>query len=341
VRAAIPALAVAVLAFLVAPVAVPNQPAKKDAAVAPPPHEKPDPARDLKLVATVGAKQVHAGTTPEITLTLVNTSKTITYPVVKPGDGSECGWREPFVHFTAEQLSVQGKWEALKPVGGGRCGLYDFEWQKSVIDLKPGEKLVVSSDWIPEPSFGLQQPGKVRLQGHYEYSGGRKKSGPAPAGDRGRMGGTPAFSLATEAMEFEVIRPLDLRVKVKRPLKVGVEQNISDVIDVTLTNTTDKPLTARSGGMTGGYLGLCGGGPEANNPQVTHYDSDHGSSVEVKPGQTRALLGKGELANGADGKWTGRKAGTYLVGVTYLVQSSPDSSHRVAVEAFVAVPVEE
>jgi hypothetical protein len=338
VRAAIPAVLVALLAFLAAPASDPQ--AKPQPEVAPPPHDKPDPARDLKLVAAFDAKQVEAGTTPYITLTLVNTSKTVTYPVVKPGDGSECGWREPFVHFTAEQLSVQGKWEPLQKYGGGRCGLFDWHWQKDVVELKPGEKLVVTNEWIPATNFNFQQPGKVRIRGHYDYRAGARERA-EPDKDLGRMGETPAFALATEPVEFDVVRPLDLRVKVKQPLKVGVEMKISDVIDLTLTNTTDKPQWAYSGGTAASRVGMTGGGPEANNPQLTEFASQYGSPMELKPGQTASLLGKGELANGADGKWTGRKPGKYLVRIEYAVTSDPSSSLVHVVEVIAEVPVVE
>ena len=63
--------------------------------------------------------------------------------------------------------------------------------------------------------------------------------------------------------------------------------------------------------------------------------------LELKPGETASLMGKGELANGGDGKWTGRKPGKYLVGVSYAVESRIDSSYQIIVETVAEVPVEE
>jgi hypothetical protein len=343
VRAAIPALLVGCVALLVSPAAVPQaQPAKPQFEVAPPPHDKPDPARDLKLVTSFDAKRVEAGAVPYITLTLVNTSKNVTYPVVKPGDGSEAGWREPFVHFTAEQLNVQGEWTPLQTFGRGRCGLFDWKWQKDVIDLKPGEKLVVTNEWIPAADFRLQQPGKVRVRGHYEYRAGVGKGGRVqPGEDLGRMARMPAFAIQSEPVEFDVIRPLDLRVRVKKALKVGVEMKVSDVIDVTLTNTTGESITVRTGGQKAAGFDLIGGGPEANQPQLTDYATEYGKLTLLKAGQTASLLGAGEFANGGDGTWTGRKPGKYVIRVGYSVSDDPNTSRGQVVEAFAEVPVEE
>jgi len=341
VRAAIPALLVGVAALLVAPASVPRaRPAKARVEVAPAPREKPDPARDLKLVATFDAKHVEAGATPFVSLSLINTSKTVTHRVVKPGDGSEIGAREPFVHFTAEQLTVQGEWKRLPHFGGGRCGLFDWQWQKDVIELKPGERLAVTNEWIPVPDFRLQQPGRVRIHGHYEYRAGRRAGVPAED-DLGRMGETPAFALVSEPVEFDVVRPLDLRVRVKKALTVGVEMKVSDVIDVTLTNTTGASITVRTGGRKAAGFDLCGGGPEANQPQLTGYATEYGKLTLLKAGQTASLLGAGEFANGADGTWTGRKPGAYPIRVGYSVTDDPNSSRGQVVEAFAEVPVEE
>jgi len=209
VRAAIPAVLTGLVLALLAPAAGPE--------VAPPPHDGPDHARDLKLVAAFEGKTVPAGTSPHVALTLVNTSKANTYLVVKPGDGSECGWREPHVYFTAEQLSAQRKWEPLQRYGLSRCGLYDFDWPKDVVELKPGEKLAVTNNWIPNPDFRLQFSGKVRVTGHYDYQAGKGKSGVVRAVEnRGRMYDTPAFAIASNPVEFEVVRPRDQQSEAER-----------------------------------------------------------------------------------------------------------------------------
>jgi len=336
VRAAVPALLIGLAAVLLVrgqvPPMVPPRPLPGEFPTAPAPHEPPDPPRDLKLIASFDGKTVWAGTAPSIGLELVNTSKANTYLVVRPGDGSETGAREPYVHFTAESLSVQGKWEPIPGFTDRACGLFDWNWPKDVIELKPGDRLRVTNQWIPTTDFHLQHPGRVRVVGHYEYRAGRTKDGKAlGTTDRGRMEGLPAFAIHSERIEFDVIRPLDLRVRVKHPLRVGIEKNVSDVIDVTLTNTTDRPLR-----VYGSSLGICGGGPEANNPQLTEGRDRSRWWLELAPGQTVPLLGAGEVASGTDGKWTGRVPGKYMIRASYSF--NPDT--RETVDAIAEVPVE-
>ena len=267
---------------------------------------------------------------------MVNTSKAITYLVVKPGDGSECGWRDPYVHLTAEQLSVEGKWVPIAQRGIGRCGLFDLDWPKDVIDLKPGDKLPLNS-WGPVANLNLQYPGKIRVFAHYEYRATGGKDGRSRSvAERGRMAESPLFAIASEPIEFNVVRPLDLQVKLKQPLKVGIEKKISDVIEVTVTNTTDKAILIVASGPTGAKLAFWGGGPEANNPELTEYAEKFGRPMELKPGQTASLVGAGELANGADGKWTGRIAGKYAVRAVYITDAATGTN----VEALIEVPVE-
>jgi hypothetical protein len=52
--------------------------------------------------------------------------------------------------------------------------------------------------------------------------------------------------------------------------------------------------------------------------------------------RTVALLGAGEVANGTDGKWTGRAPGKYVVRASYAF--NPES--RQTVDAWAEVPVE-
>ena len=125
---------------------------------------------DLKLVPKVfgDTRVIEAGTQPYIEFALVNTSKTRTHKVVKPGDGSSDGRRDPWVHVTAEQRTVEGGWAAMRGHVPAGCGLFDWDWLKDVIELKPGEELKLT-DWYHPSEFEFQYPGKVWLTGHYSY----------------------------------------------------------------------------------------------------------------------------------------------------------------------------
>jgi hypothetical protein len=276
---------------------------------------------------------------PHLNVTLVNTSKTFTYPVVKPGDGSEVGWRDPYIYLTAEQLTVEGKWVPVEKGGYARCGLFASGWEQDVVELKPGEKLVL--DWWPVSNFVLQYPARVRLSAHYEYRASSGKRGePRPVAERGKMGDTPLFAIKSEPVEFEVVRPLDLKIKVKRPLKVGVEQKITDVIEVTVTNTTDRPITVTSPTQTAdARLSLRGGGDEntSTTPFLTEWSATYGTKVELKPGETAVLLGPGELSNGVNGTWKGFKPGKVQIWADYTTTTWKPGA---TITATAEVPIE-
>ena len=54
------------------------------------------------------------------------------------------------------------------------------------------------------------------------------------------MGATPAFKLVSKPVELTVIRPVELAVKVKRPLVVNEPVALSDLLDIALVNTTGE-----------------------------------------------------------------------------------------------------
>jgi hypothetical protein len=263
---------------------------------------------DLRLdVGWQGPRQVEPGVDLAVDLTLVNTSKTQTYRVVKPGDGSEVGWREPYVYFTASVLLADGKRSPVPPAGYGRCGLFAFDWGPDVMELKPGQSLPLKT-WVPAPSQMLefQQAGKVQLRAHYAYRGGKGIRSPALAAAHKFMKGVPDFEIVSAPVEFEVVRPLELKVRVKKALKVKAQTRLSDLLEVTLLNqsSTPQPVTVPTlhgdarleieiDGQLGGW-----------RPEVSKQLNKEGKQHVLKPGQKTSLFGRGPLANGLDGSWS-------------------------------------
>lgn len=172
-------------------------------------------------------------------LSLVNTSRHTTYRVVKPGDGSEVGWREPHVFVTAARVRADGTEEPVPPGRYGRCGLFDADWPKDVVGVPPGGKLRLGPY---HPFAELQQPGRVRLRAHYAYSAGhRTRAGLPPPERLGRMRGVPPFDLVSAPFEVEVVRPFDVRVRVKRAMKAMEKHRLSDLLDIEVVNPTATP----------------------------------------------------------------------------------------------------
>jgi hypothetical protein len=279
---------------------------------------------DLRLwVELKGSKTIQAGTTPWLSVALVNTSTTPAHWVVKYGDGSEVGWREPYVYWTATLDRGDGKLVPVPRADYRRCGLFNAAWPKDAILLRPGEKMELG--FVPLLEF--QQPGRVRLRAHYAYHGGsgERSRSPVAPDQRRRMTGVPAFEVISDPLEFDVIRPLDIRVKVKWALKAKVETRLSDLVEVVLVNQSADPVTCSSPTLHAGTPlrleidGEYGGWP----PTLTEERSTYGVRRQVKPGESVPLLGPGEFANGMDGTWTYPKEGKVRLRAVFLVPLEP------------------
>ena len=142
--------------------------------------------KHLALVAKLeGPAERKAGEPVRLRIELENRSA-VPYKVVLPNDGSESGWREPHVFFSAK---LDGR--ELKPKPILRCGMFAEDWKRDIVDLKPGEKIRIDDRYMPvDISIDLTKPGKLELRAHYAYKGGQP--------DPGAMGKTPAFELASD-----------------------------------------------------------------------------------------------------------------------------------------------
>lgn len=203
--------------------------------------------RDLALVAKIRAASPFDTTEPiQVDVWIENRSETDTYPLVKPGDGSEVGWREPFVFYTAEAKSGNGKWRTIKQASLLRCGNYDSDWQKDVVQLAPGQKLTIGGG-IPTPNAMLEfhDGEQIRLQVHYAYRQGRgiRTSGEGSKVDTRQMGDTPAFELVSAPVEFAIHDDFALIVTPRRSIKAGTTADLSELVDVVLENRTAEPTS--------------------------------------------------------------------------------------------------
>lgn len=143
-------------------------------------------------------KDLRLELSPTLECRLVNAGNW-THRVVKPGDGSESGWREPEVYLERE---VDGTWvRGNKP---GRCGLYAHDWQRDVLDLRPGEAIAIHGFVEPGMAFGLAAPSKAKVRAVYAYRGGRASKGREVEPKPGPMGRTPVFTLVSEPVEIEI-----------------------------------------------------------------------------------------------------------------------------------------
>ena len=164
---------------------------------------------NIPLPPLVLELRLNASADPVVELALVNRSSK-PLKVVKPGDGSNEGWREPHVYWTAETRAPGGVWSPLAPRRYARCGNYAPNWEKDVVDLAPGERLVLSG-WVRSPGrvFDLKPGTRIRLVAHYDYRAApptkaRGEEPPSVPRTDGPMKGVLPFKLASKAVEFEV-----------------------------------------------------------------------------------------------------------------------------------------
>lgn len=315
-----------------------------------------NPARDLKLVASFDQKYAHTGTHPEVTLTLVNTSATITYPVPVPQAGCERGRYEPHLSFAAEQRMFKGTWEPAAPHGGPGCGLYGVGSKDTVAELKPGAKLELTKEGFTGHFHTFRYAGRVRMTATYEYLRPVMMGGPGapvPAALAARapleaMRGSPPFKLVSNAVEFDVVMPLNIAVRAKRALKVGETAKLSELLEVTLTNTTrDTAKLHRFGDPALSHVAVNVNSPElVTARRITFAPEPKGpfgggprteADVMLERNDTVSLLGAGALAHGADAEWTGRKKGTFPICVEF---ASRDWNSGEKLFAFAEVTVE-
>ena len=133
------------------------------AAIAPTPANdptKPVIAVELRTAMPV----VKSGEFPRFTAEVVNRSnKEIV--LVRPGDGSDCGWRTPVLSWMVE---------GVKPQRLARCGNINALKPNEVFLLKPGERASLG-EWIGFPR--LPGPGTYTVRLRFENKPDLKWSG--------------------------------------------------------------------------------------------------------------------------------------------------------------------
>jgi hypothetical protein len=285
---------------------------------------------DLRVrVELKSPKVIEAGTRPWVATALVNESKTAAHPVVRPGDGSEVGWREPHVYWTATLDRGDGKPVPVSAPDYGRCGLFAAGWPADARLLRPGDRVSLPEGPLPD----FQQPRRVRLRAHYAYQagGGQNSRSRVPPDQLGLMAGVPAFAVASDPVEFDVVRPLDVGVRVKGRLKVHTKARLSDLLEVTLANQSRAPVTCTSPTLHGdARLGLEIQGEFAGwRPSIDAERAPDGAARALKPGEAVPLLGPGAFANGLDGTWEYPVPGTVRVRAVYTTTTwKPGASIR-------------
>lgn len=209
------------------------------------------PPAGLVLRAEAAATTVLPGAPLRVKVVLANESKQA-IQVVRPGDGSDAGWREPVVNWTAHSVAADGTETRIERTPLLRCGNFAAEWTRDVVSLAAGATLDITDEFgWPTNRFDFQTAGRVRLRAEYEYRAGadaRRADGKSGGTiDTGAMGATAPFRLVSNPVDIEVKRPIDVVVKVRRAAKCGVAQRPEDLLEVTAVGADGATVSLEPG----------------------------------------------------------------------------------------------
>ncbi|MEM7165724.1 MAG: hypothetical protein AAF581_09685 [Planctomycetota bacterium] len=125
----------------------------------------PDDEPLLELRITSKNLTVVAGGSGKVSAEIVNIGK-VAVTLVKPGDGSQDGWRTPLVGWSVLDAKDKDATHAKEPTPRkvARCGNINSLGKKSVFVLEPGKKQAID-DWRGSPTFA--KPGKYRVVFYY------------------------------------------------------------------------------------------------------------------------------------------------------------------------------
>ena len=130
--------------------------------------------------------------------------------VVKPGDGSESGWREPYLFYTAERRKGE-MWEQVPAQPIFRCGLFNTNWPNDVVVLKSGESLPLNSGLVALQTVFALSPGVYRFRLHYRYSQGKNDESRAGHAIPDSLRGVKPFEVVSSPLELRFVESAEER----------------------------------------------------------------------------------------------------------------------------------
>lgn len=175
---------------------------------------------DLKLRAVLTTEDhILPGQPIGLSLRLENTSTSKVHRVIKPGDGSTVGWREPHVYFSVQYQyfsfqygEMKEEWVNLSQKPVMRCGLFDPNWAKDFTDIPAGGGLDLNA-WLSSvhDRFEFRLPRTYRIYVHYDFGGihqpGERRTRPDPIPPEVRD--IPPFHLVSKPVQVTVERPIE------------------------------------------------------------------------------------------------------------------------------------
>jgi hypothetical protein len=155
----------------------------------------PAPQFSLALV------EVEVGGAHRLAAQFTNTGATA-QTVVRPGDGSDVGWRPPHITWIVETLDG-----APVQLGGvGRCGNFNALTSADFVELAPAQSESFA-DWLHPPRVAVAGRYRVALEWNFDPQGewgAGGFEGPEHGASLERLRKLPAFSVRSEFVEQEL-----------------------------------------------------------------------------------------------------------------------------------------
>jgi hypothetical protein len=264
-----------------------------------------DPPQGLELdLALKTAGPVQPGERIDYALKLVNRSRA-PHKVVRPNEGSESGWREPHVFWTATLVGPDG---AEKPVAARtpeHQGLVAAEWWKDVTTLAPATWFAIDRMTPLAEAFDVQEDGKLRIVAHYTWNEGKDArhdpmggGGAAPA-DLGGMKGIEPYELVSKPVDIEIRRSFTLSLTPKKAPKIGLTYPLSELVDAQVVSRAGAPLKFEPAEWR---MELVFDAKDEGCADATPVEPKKLEPFELAPAASTPLLRSGPLAAGRDVK---------------------------------------
>jgi hypothetical protein len=279
---------------------------------------------------------------PRFEVVLANRSIDKSYPIVLPSDGSEAGWREPHVFYTVERRTApSAAWEVAPPEQLIRCGNYDVDWAKDVVALEPGKEVILP--WFGfHHQWNLDGASYVRVTAHYVYGDHARDWRKVPP----VLHTTPAYAIASNAMELAIEAPLSLEVSWKGSLpKAGDPLARSFEVVAINRGKTELPFaTADTGANL--TIEVEGQGRDGTTEiaTITSGVSVGNAKERIAAGGRRNVVGASKALDdfageaNASGEFRPRRVRASLHVWWYTDEANGKSDERVARSAWTTVP---
>lgn len=183
--------------------------------------------QSLELRISSEQKTLHVKEIPKIKIEIINQGQEAV-TLVRPGDGSTSGWRTPLFAWSSKKVGENKEHNFIGSHGGMRCGNVNPLSRDEIINLRPGEVMILGT-WVSSPRPFVSQ-GKHEIVFNY-------KNDPEL-----EWKGIPLGSHPPELME-----------EVRKSTKCELKSNklIFEVIDTVFENIRKIGFEAKAGTLEG------------------------------------------------------------------------------------------